>query len=243
MIQFYAPEIATERALPADESAHCVRVLRMRQGDRISVVDGKGGRYECLIADPSPKRLGLEIESVIEEANPWPFRLTLAVAPTKNADRMEWLVEKAVEIGVDEIVFVDCQRSVRHKMSTARLRRIAVSAMNQSLKARLPEIRELTPFREFIEEEGRGEKYFGYCNSGMERCDFVHTATPGADMTIMIGPEGDFSESEVAEAMKAGYRPVTFGEQRLRTETAALYGVQAAHILASFQGTRSKQEL
>lgn len=237
MIQFYSPDIESEKCLPADESAHCVRVLRMKEGDEIRVTDGRGSVYRCLIDDPSPKGLALRIVEKDTPARQWPFRVTLAVAPTKNADRLEWLVEKAVEIGVDRVVLLDCRRSVRRKMSTQRLKRIAVSAMNQSLKSELPEITDLMPIGEFLKTTAGADcgKYFGYCNEAYERRDFTRCCEAGRDVVIMIGPEGDFSDDEVKMAVEAGYLPVTFGAQRLRTETAALYGLQGVHIINSLK--------
>lgn len=229
MIQFFAPDLKETLSLGPEETAHCVRVLRHKAGDRIIVTDGKGTRYVCEITEVGKK--GIELEILEEEKTPkgWDFRIVLAVAPTKNADRMAWLVEKATEIGVDEIRFVSCRYSERKTVNTDRLKRNAISAMNQSLKTRLPEIVEIKPLSSI--EGLTGEKFFGYCSPEVERREFVKEYQPGRDVVIAIGPEGDFSKEEVETLTRAGYKAVTFGNERLRTETAALYGVTATRIL------------
>lgn len=229
MIQFYAPDIENTHSLSVEESLHCVRVLRKRSGDVIHVTDGRGTRYECRILEADTRDVKLEIVSRTEVAKNWDCRIILAVAPTKNADRMAWLVEKATEIGVDGIRFVSCRHSERKNVNTDRLRRNAISAMNQSLKARLPEIREVT-FRDLIETDAEG-RFFGYCDEKTERVEFVNEYVPGSDVVIAIGPEGDFSEEEVGSLREAGFKAVTLGKERLRTETAALYSVTAVHVI------------
>lgn len=232
MIQFFEPDITNTHCLGPEESGHCIRVLRRKPGDRIYVTDGKGKRFECEIIKADSRKVGLQILSETEIDKSWNFRLTVAVAPTKNADRMAWLVEKCTEIGVDRIIFMDCRHSERHNVNIERLRRNGVSAMNQSLKTRMPEIIGMTPIREVLNLEG--DKYFGYCDSQTERKDFSRTlfTRPKAESIIIaIGPEGDFSAEEVKEMRGAGFEAVTFGDERLRTETAALYGATAAHIV------------
>lgn len=228
MIQFYAPDIATTGTLPEQESVHCSRVLRMKEGDVINVTDGKGTRYECSILEAHPRHTTVEIITATEIEPWWGFRLEVCIAPSKNIDRIEWFVEKAVEIGVDRIVLMKCARSERKAVKTERLVKIAVSAMNQSLKTTLPEISELTDFRHLIADGFEGKKYMGYCDDSIPLKRFSHQYK-GGDVRILIGPEGDFSPEEVEAAMKAGYVPVTFGGSRLRLETAALYCTIAAH--------------
>lgn len=233
MIRFYSPDILDTGKLPEDESGHCVRVLRMRAGAEIETIDGAGNSYSCVITDANPRGVAVEIVERRRESKQWNGRVTLAVAPTKNADRMEWLVEKIVELGVDEIVLLRCEHSERKVMKPDRLLRIMVSAMKQSLKAELPVLRGPVPFNEFMTETaGSGAcKVFGYCSPSVPRRDFGNVFTPGSDLVVMIGPEGDFSPEEVDKAMASGYVPVTFGKSRLRTETAALYAVTAFHVL------------
>lgn len=232
MIHFYAPDILATGCLPESDSAHCCRVLRMHEGERIQVIDGKGNVYGCVIVEAHSKHTRVEIQSVTEMKPHWGFELTLAVAPTKNADRMEWLLEKAVEIGIDRVVLLKCARSERKVMKTERLEKVMVSAMKQSLKATLPVLDEITPFKDFIASvPAESQKFFGYCDAQYPRREFVKECRPKQPVVIMIGPEGDFSPEEVEAAVAHGFVPVTFGESRLRTETAAMYGVTAAHVI------------
>ena len=231
MIQFYAPDIETDPTLPEAESGHCVRVLRMKVGDTVFVTDGRGHRFECRIADAHPKHTMLEIVSVETPPPVIDCDITLAVAPSKNMDRMEWLVEKAVEIGVTRIVMLKCARSERKIVKPERLRKIAISAMNQSLKTRLPEVTEMIDYDRWVSEMPEGQKFMGYCAPEIERREFVKECRPSTDTVVMIGPEGDFTTEEVERAIAAGVVPVTFGRARLRTETAALFGVQGVHVI------------
>lgn len=235
MIEFYAPDILTEPVLPEGESAHCCRVLRMRKGDMLRVVDGKGNTYDCIIADAKPKATVVEILNQSAEALHWTPYITLAVAPTKNNDRMEWLAEKAVEIGVNELVFVECARNVRKSVKRERFEKILVSAMKQSLKATLPRLHDNVPLGMFLASSRAGSRYMGYCGPEAQRMDFSRAYDGDSDVSILIGPEGDFTPEEVQTAIKAGYNPVTFGNTRLRTETAALYALCAAHTIITQQ--------
>ena len=216
MIRFYSPDVEETGMLPEGESAHCCRVLRMAAGDELEVTDGKGALYRCRLADANPKGAYAEVISREVVEREWGPRITLAIAPTKNADRMEWLVEKVVEMGVDEIVLLD---------------KIIISAMKQSLKCVLPTLRGLVDIEDFLMEERGGRKYMGYCADDFERLDFSREYDGISDVTILIGPEGDFAPEEVEAAVKSGFVPVTFGKSRLRTETAGMYGVAAAHTL------------
>lgn len=231
MIQFYAPDIEGCPVLPESDSGHCVRVLRMRSGDAVEVVDGRGHRYRCVIADAHPKRTLLEIVERVDQPPVWPFSLTVAVAPTKHIDRMEWLVEKLVEVGVNRIVPLLCRHSERREIKTPRLEAIAVAAMKQSLKATLPQIDPMTPLARFIGEATAGQRFVGYCDDAVERRLLAREIAPGSDVTILIGPEGDFSPEEIAAVVAAGYIPVTMGDNRLRTETAALVGATTVHVI------------
>ena len=241
MIQFYSPDIKEKSVLSPEESGHCVRVLRKKQGDKITVTDGKGNRYLCEILEASPRQVELQI---LEEENvpkTWDYDIILAVAPTKNADRMAWLVEKSTEVGVDRILFLNCKHSERKQVNVDRLRRNAISAMNQSLKTRLPEISETTTLKEMITHFDKGingkeiKRYFGYCDANTERLEFVNAYEGNSNLIIAIGPEGDFSSEEVKQLTEAGYRAVTFGNERLRTETAALYGLTATHVISEIK--------
>lgn len=231
MIQFYAPDVEITGFLPEEESGHCVRVLRMKEGDIVWVTDGMGHRFECHIVEAHPKHTGVEIISKQDIEPVIDVEITLAVAPSKNMDRMEWLVEKSVEIGVRRIVMLKCDRSERKVIKPERLRKIALSAMNQSLKARLPEVTDMMSFKDFVNHLPAGQCFMGYCSPEIERREFVAECMPGVDTAVLIGPEGDFTPAEVRMAIGAGVKPVTFGKARLRTETAALFGVQGVHII------------
>lgn len=233
MIQFFAPDIRDTLTLPESDSGHAVRVLRLQIGDEVTVVDGVGHRYTCRLVDNHPKRARVAIISTEDVKPVWSYDITIAVAPTKNMDRMEWLVEKLVEIGVNRIVPLKCRHSERKEIKVERLEKIAVSAMKQSLKATLPTIDEMTPIATFLAEMKNREcqKFMGYCDDAVQRRLLARSLRPATDTVIMIGPEGDFSPEEVATAIDAGFVPVTLGDNRLRTETAALVGADTCHII------------
>ena len=232
MIQFYAPDILANPVLPESDSGHAVRVLRMQQGDELTVVDGRGHRCKCRLEVPHPKHVVLDVVSVEDVPQGWTSQITVAVAPTKNMDRMEWLLEKLVEVGINRFVPVLCQRSERKEVKPARLEKIAVSAMKQSLKATLPELQPMTSLPELLRATWLPQnRYFGYCADDIERHNFAKEYIPGSDVIMLIGPEGDFSPSEANEAVAAGFRPVTLGNERLRTETAALYSAITIHSI------------
>ncbi|MCC8120116.1 MAG: 16S rRNA (uracil(1498)-N(3))-methyltransferase [Bacteroidales bacterium] len=231
MIQFYCPDIKSNPVLPESDSQHCVRVLRMSEGDALEVVDGRGMRYVCRLLEAHPKRAMVEIIEAKEQPLHWRNEITLAVAPTKLNDRMEWLVEKLVEIGINRIVPVRCAHSERKEIKRERLEKIAISAMKQSLKATLPRIDEMMPLTEFLKTVDSEQRFMGYCSDEFERRLLARTAKPGLSTAILIGPEGDFSHEEVASAISSGFTPVTLGDNRLRTETAALVAVTTIHIL------------
>jgi 16S rRNA (uracil1498-N3)-methyltransferase len=232
MIIFYAPFLSTCSELPEEESGHVVRVLRHTVGDEIDVVDGNGMWYHCRIASAHPKHCSVEILSSHSDSH-WPYRVELAIGPTKNLDRMEWWLEKSVEIGLDRFVPLRCRFSERKELKTERLRKIAISAMKQSLKATLPQIDEMTDFKRFIEEPFDGQKFIAHCMDNQPRHLLSHLVQKGRDVRILIGPEGDFSQDEVSFALQNGYLPISLGDQRLRTETAALVSVHTVHLINS----------
>ena len=218
--------------LGEEEAAHCIKVLRHRSGDTVYVIDGEGTLYEGILRDVSPRAASVEI---VRETPGWgahPYKLTLAVCPTKNNERFEWFVEKAVELGVDRIVPVIGDRSERKVYKTERARRIAVSAVKQSLKAAIPEIAEPVSVREFIRSAGDGLRMIAYCFEGeTPRISIREALAAGADnITVLIGPEGDFSPEEAALALESGFVPIHLGPSRLRTETAALTAVAAVYF-------------
>lgn len=231
MIQFYAPDIESTLTLPESDSQHCVRVLRMRQGDRLEVIDGKGHRFTCVLADAHSKHAAVEIVDKTAMPLSWSQHITVAVAPTKHMDRMEWMVEKLTEIGVNRIVPVLCRRSERKEIKTDRLEKIAVSAMKQSLKSVLPQIMPMTPVSSVITGYPDAQRFMAYCDPAIPRRELVREYRPCADSVILIGPEGDFSPEEIDNALKAEWIPVTLGENRLRTETAAIVACDTFHII------------
>lgn len=233
---FYAPDIEISHALSEEESTHAVRVLRMKEGDEVWVTDGHGNFFNGT-ASPGGSGKHPECFVTIEEKHswerPWPSAIHLAVAPTKNMDRIEWFAEKATEIGLDGIHFLDCANSERRVIKTERIEKIVISAMKQSHKALKPIVSEMVRFRDFIAQDFEGDKFIAHCYEqsdidGSEKLflfDAVQKETP---TLVLIGPEGDFSIDEVRAAHAAGFRSITLGESRLRTETAALTAV--AHM-------------
>ena len=207
--------------LSEEESIHCVRVLRMAAGDDITVTDGRGTLARCRILDAHPKHCSLQLLDRQEGYGRRAYRLHLAVAPTKNAARMEWLLEKAVEMGIDALTPIVCQHSERAVLKQERMTKIAISAMKQSLKAYLPDIQAPTPLAQLLGAPFEGQRFVAYCD-GEHRTPLREAYLPGSNALILIGPEGDFSGEEVAAALAAGFVPVTLGASRLRTETAAL---------------------
>lgn len=231
MIQFYAPDIAVTSVLPEGESHHCVKVLRRQPGDPVEVIDGKGRIFSCRLLEAHSKHAQVEILSCREQPLPWQFTLTIGVAPTKHLDRMEWLTEKLTEIGINRLIPLRGERSERKELKTERLEKIAVSAMKQSLKAVMPKIDEMTPISRVIAETTASQRFICYCSDEVERRLLSRELCPGSDVCILIGPEGDFSPEEVKLALKNGFIPVSLGDTRLRTETAALYAASTVQII------------
>ena len=229
---FYDPRIQGDTLeLEEQESKHAIRVLRLAKGDPLILVDGRGGWYEAVIEDDHAKHCMIRILSRTEGYQAPGYELHMAVAPTKNTDRFEWLLEKATEIGISEITPIICKHSERKQVKMERLDRILVSAMKQSLKAYKPRLNPPMDFREFIEQKGEGTLAMAHCYP-LDRKGINELALEG-NYTFLVGPEGDFSEEEIAEALRAGYTPVTLGGSRLRTETAALYITAAISLLHS----------
>ena len=231
MIQFYAPDIEQTLTLPESDSAHAVRVLRMKPGDSLVVVDGKGNRFNCILETDHAKHAVVAIESKEYIAPFWPAPITVAVAPTKHLDRMEWLLEKLTEQGFDRFVPLLCRYSERKEIKTERLEKIAVSAMKQSLKTTLPAIEPMTRITDFIKNDKSEQRFIAYCDPSIPRRLLADEYKPGQSVSILIGPEGDFSKEEITMALEAGYMPVSLGEARLRTESAALTACTACHVL------------
>ena len=241
---FYAPDIQPPvYTLPEDESRHCVKVLRLGKGDILHLTDGKGNMFRAEIVEADPKKSVVRVVETIPEYGRLPYRLTMAVAPTKNIDRFEWFLEKATETGTYHFVPLDCDHSERRTIKRARPERVITSAMKQSLKAYHPLLDEMTPVREVIAGTSAmpdgtafsGKKLIAHCRDS-ERRFIGDCIAPGEDVLILIGPEGDFSQEEVDFAIENGFIPVTLGESRLRTETAALAAVTITSFINNMHG-------
>ncbi len=206
--------------LSQEESHHAVKVLRLRPGQQIAITNGHGKWFEGELTEANARACVVNIIRR-EEQPPRPFRLHMAVAPTKNIDRFEWFLEKATECGIDEITPIFCENSERHVVKPERLEKVLVAAMKQSLRAYLPVLNPPEKLHDFLKKEAQGTKLIAHCGQG-ERNTIISTYISGQDAWILIGPEGDFSKVEVKAALEAGYAPITLGQHRLRTETAAL---------------------
>ena len=226
---FYCPDIKSDMELPQEEAGHCLRVLRMKEGDGLRITDGKGSFYNAVISAAQGKRCMVHIESEEHQEPLWSGHLHIAMAPTKLMDRNEWFVEKAVEIGVDEITFLKTEHSERDVIKMERIEKIAVSAMKQSQKATLPALNGMTSLRSFIERGLRGDRFIAHCEPG-SKVLLQDAVVPGHDSVVLIGPEGDFSPAEIDMALKAGFKPISLGPSRLRTETAALVSVHIMNL-------------
>ena len=232
---FYCPDIESRHTLSEEESGHCVRVLRYSVGDELLITDGRGITYTARITNPHPKHCDFEILSQEKQTPHHHFHLHIAVAPTKNIERLEWAIEKCVEIGVDEITPLLCRFSERKQLRLDRLEKIILSAAKQSLTPYLPVLHELTPYDEFISrQQGQTcvslQKFIAHCYKDDKRV-LKDEIEKGRDVLVLIGPEGDFSEQEVAEALESGFVPVSLGNSRLRTETAAVVACHTAILV------------
>ena len=223
---FYTPDISGNTyTLNEDESKHCVRVLRLGKGDQITLVDGSGGCFTAAITDPNPKRCAVKVIQSELNFGFRKFQIHIAIAPTKNIERMEWFLEKATEIGINRVIPILCQHSERKEIKPERLENVMVSAMKQSLKAYLPQLNPLTKLTDFIRQPFEGQKFIAHCEE-QQRELLKKRIVPNQNYLILIGPEGDFSPEEIELALKSGFEAVSLGESRLRTETA---GVVACH--------------
>ena len=228
---FLAPDIAQTHELPAEEAAHAVRVLRMKEGDEVIITDGQGHFYEGEISIASPKHCGVNINKTFDGEKLWNGSIHLAVAPTKNMDRIEWFAEKATEIGFDKVTFLNCKNSERKVIKTERIEKIVVAATKQSHKAWKPEVEEMIHFDKFIKQPFEGQKFIAHCWTDPNEMPFLgDVVDANSPAVILIGPEGDFSQDEVKLAEEAGFQPISLGKSRLRTETAALVAVHLANL-------------
>lgn len=232
---FYAPDITPPlHTLSEEESKHCVRVLRLGRGDTLHITDGRGNLFCCEITDDNPKRCTVRVTETRAGWEALPYSLTMAVAPTKNADRFEWFLEKATEVGVGTIIPLETEHCERRVFKPERGERVITAAMKQSLKAYRPVLHPLTPFREAVLAPFEGRRLIAHCGAAHAPSGkryLPEAIRPGESVLVCIGPEGDFSPAEVDFALEHGFEEITLGQQRLRTETAALVAVVMTSVV------------
>ncbi len=229
---FYAENIRLgDYELNREESNHILKVLRKKKDDRLFFTDGKGNVYSGVIFDDNIKKCIVKITGKSQYPKKDKSTIHIAVAPTKNINRTEWFVEKATEIGIDEITPLLCEHSERKHMNRSRTEKVMIAAMKQSLKFWLPKLNPVISFREFIAKPVSGQKFIAWLDPENKTTLLKKAYIPGNDATILIGPEGDFSLPEVEQAISAGYIPISLGENRLRTETAALVACHTINLM------------
>ena len=230
---FYVPDAVHQTELPVDEAMHALRVLRLQAGDEMMLMDGEGTYYRAEVTLAHTKHCLYEIKETIPQERQWKGHIHLAIAPTKMMERMEWLIEKAVEVGVDEVSFLNCQFSERRLVKIPRVEKIMISAVKQSHKAWATKLNEVTPFDTFIHQAREGRKFIAHCYEEIPRTylyDELRSMPHDEETTVLIGPEGDFSIDEVRTAVACGYQSVHLGKSRLRTETAGLSAVMMMQL-------------
>ncbi|MDR2233846.1 MAG: 16S rRNA (uracil(1498)-N(3))-methyltransferase [Tannerella sp.] len=230
MYLFYAPEIETSTCLPEEESAHAVRVMRLGMFAEIQITDGKGMFYRAVIVNPSAKCCEVKVTESFRQLPLWPVHIHIAIAPPKQIDRMEWFAEKATEIGVNAITCLHCRYSERKDIKTSRIEKIIAAAMKQSLQAQLPLLTGMTDFRDFIRQPYDADKYIAHCDDS-EKVALKDIYQPGNNALVLIGPEGGFSREEIELAKKYDFQPVSLGNSRLRTETAAFVACHTIQVM------------
>ncbi|MDR2887590.1 MAG: 16S rRNA (uracil(1498)-N(3))-methyltransferase [Bacteroidales bacterium] len=230
---FHAPRICGDTyALDETESRHIIKALRMVAGDAVRLIDGRGNLYEGIISSPDPRRCIIQITATHESFEKTGYRLHIAISPLKNVERFEWFIEKSVEIGIAEITPLICRRTEKQTVNTARLERIVISAMKQSLKALAPTLNTPESFDSFMAVNREGVKMIAHCNEHVgSRLSIPQVCQRGADTTVLIGPEGDFTEDEITAATLHGCIPVHLGRSRLRTETAGIAACHSVYVI------------
>jgi 16S rRNA (uracil1498-N3)-methyltransferase len=224
---FVSGAIGDQCLLSEDESKHCTKVLRLKVGEELRMTDGAGKLFQGILVDSDPRKTRIEIRSMVREEPPPPWKLHIAMAPTKNIERFEWFLEKATEIGIDEITPLYCHHSERETLNMKRLEKVLITALKQSLRLWLPLLNPPVFFNPFVQQERTGQRFIAWCGAG-EAFPLHETCQKGKDTLVLIGPEGDFSAEEVTLAKQQGYLPVSLGKNRLRTETA---GIVACHTM------------
>jgi 16S rRNA (uracil1498-N3)-methyltransferase len=226
---FYAPEINSDNyTLSENESKHIIRVLRMRQGTSVRLIDGKGNLYDGEISNSNPKKCNIIIRSVIKDFEKRNYLLHIAISPLKNPERLEWFIEKSVEIGIDEITPLICRNTEKSGIKSDRINNLIISAMKQSLKATKTILNTPCLFNDFIARYSKGNRMIAHCNDSFKRSKISEVYLKDEDAIILIGPEGDFSDEEIKNATHQGFSQVHLGNSRLRTETA---GIAACHAI------------
>jgi 16S rRNA (uracil1498-N3)-methyltransferase len=229
---FYVPDIEGKKCLmDPNESRHCIKVLRMRKGDKVNLIDGKGSMYEGIITDPDPKACEIEITRTTKNFSKREYQLTIAISPVKNQERFEWFVEKSVEFGIDEITPLICRNSEKTVIKKERLKNIIVAAVKQSVKAFIPALNDPVEFNNLIVSDKYDIKLIAHCNKESERHSIGEVCGKNKNVLILIGPEGDFSPEEIKLAIKNGFVPVHLGPSRLRTETAGLAACHSVYFI------------
>ena len=220
---FFAPDIEGDvYTLDEKESKHCVRVLRMTSGSRVTLTDGRGNLYEAVIDNPDPRKCSLSVTGVTRDFEIRNYTLHISISPMKNYERFEWFVEKSVEIGIDEITPLICEHTEKSGIKKERVNNLIISAMKQSLKSTLTKFNEPVSFIDFTNIPISGKKMIAHCNQEAPRNKIEDVCMKGENALLLIGPEGDFSENEIKHAISAGYNSVHLGSSRLRSETAGV---------------------
>lgn len=230
---FYVPNAAHCNELPDEEASHASRVLRLESGDEVFLIDGEGCFFKAQLTLVTKSRCLYNIVERLPQEKTWSGRIAVGMAPTKSIDRVEWTLEKATEIGLDEFSFLNCAFSERRNVKLERLDKIVVAAVKQSRKAWKPQLNDLLPFERFVKQPRKGAKFIAHCYDEIDKKDLYNELlqlNADEDVTILIGPEGDFSFEEVRLALDQGYVSVSLGKSRLRTETAALSATMIAQL-------------
>ena len=230
---FYVPDAKNNNELPQEEATHALRVLRLKSGDEMFIMDGTGNFYHAEVSLATNKKCLYEIKETLPQNKTWKGHIHLAIAPTKNMDRIEWMTEKVTEIGFDELSFLNCAFSERKVLRTERIEKIVVSAVKQSRKPWKPIVNEMIPFKDFISMPRKGRKFIAHCYQEIEKndlFDIINSDKENESITVLVGPEGDFSIEEVRLAIENGYESISLGQSRLRTETAGLMAVTMSQL-------------
>ena len=230
---FYVPDAEKLTELPAEEANHAIKVLRLKEGDELMLMDGKGSFYRAEVTLVSNHHCMYRIVERQPQQHQWEGRVHLAIAPTKMNDRIEWMAEKATEVGIDELSFLNCQFSERRNLKTERIKKIVVAAVKQSHKAWMPIVNEMESFRQFISCQSSGHRYIAHCYNEVPRVNLFNELCrldASEDALVLVGPEGDFSIDEVRYAVSQGFVSVDLGKSRLRTETAGLSAVMMMQL-------------